>query len=214
MGVKLVSASSRFSLRICQALHNLAVADIILEPIDVPAISLECLSLPLHEAKWGPTIESRGAPSTAAGLAGGSKHEQAQNVNMYSRMHTPIPVLPSREKTLAYIIFFDSSSIDIPPEELGSVLAVRTGNSAYMAGIILSDPALSVPDHQVRHITGNIGQRGISLLVAPRNPQIRSRSNDWTLAKNEPYNGKREDSLQDTSLHLLFTKLEEGALNS
>jgi hypothetical protein len=210
VGITLVSASSRFSSRMCRALHSLAVADIVFEPINVPTISLECLSLPLHEAKWGPTIEPRGAPSTANCLANGSNDEQAQNLDIYSRMHTPIPALPGREKTFACMIFFDSGSIDIPPEELGGVLAVSAGNSIYVAGVILSDPAVSVPDHQIRHITGNIGRRGISLLVAPRNAQIRSLSNDWTLAKYETYNCKREDNFKDTSLHLSFTNWRQA----
>ena len=74
-------------------------------------------------------------------------------------MHTPICSLPTRQQALSCIIFFDSGSSDIDPEEPVEVLAVSTGNSSYVPSFILSDPAKIVPEYEFRHtvkLTGRL----------------------------------------------------------
>ncbi|KIW90064.1 uncharacterized protein Z519_09495 [Cladophialophora bantiana CBS 173.52] len=205
VGVSLVSKSSKFSSAMCRALHNLAIADIVFEPVTNPTIHLKCLSSPLHEVSWAPKIiprEGSMIPENDSDIV----PMQCRVLNIQSRMHTPICSLPTRQQALSCIIFFDSGSIDIDPEELTEVLAVSAGNSLYAPSFILSDPAKIVPEYGFRHIIGNIGRRGISLLVTHQDPQIRPLGDDYRMVNHAPYDSKREDNFTGTSFHLSFTE--------
>lgn len=120
-------------------------------------------------------------------------------------MYTAIPRLPSRQEALSCITFFDSGSININPIEIEYILALSSGNSIYITSKALSNPTKPIVNYKIRHIIGNIGPKGILLLVAPQNPRIRVLGNNYRLVKHEPYDHKRENNFRDTTLHLLFT---------
>ncbi|KAL3433952.1 hypothetical protein BDV09DRAFT_196314 [Aspergillus tetrazonus] len=75
----------------------------------------------------------------------------------------------------------------------------------FVAAVVLLDPFEQPAAHEVRRIVGNISQPGISLLVAPEKPRIRSRPNQYTAVLHASYDFKRENNIAGTSLHLSFT---------
>lgn len=114
----------------------------------------------------------------------------------------------TRAESFACVIYLDSGHIDLNPQHLDKVLAVSTGNSIYIAGIVLSDPSSPVVEHDIRRIAGNIGRAGVSLLVAPKNLKIRSLNHDYRLVTHAAYDSKRENNFTRTSMHLSFTSWE------
>ena len=112
----------------------------------------------------------------------------------------------NRENAFACIANFETGDMQISPEEFEQTIAIATENSIYVTGILLSDPLDRDSGGSIRHIIGNIGRPGISLLVAPVDPQIRPLSNEYNVVTHAPYDGKREDNFGGTSLQLRFTE--------
>lgn len=71
-----------------------------------------------------------------------------------------------------------------------------------MSSLIPFDPPAS---HDIRHILGNIGHPGLTLLVAPQEPKIRKPSDAFNVVAHAPYDFQRENNFTGTSLHLSFT---------
>jgi hypothetical protein len=101
---------------------------------------------------------------------------------------------------------FETGRINLPLDELSSVLAICVENFIFAAGILLSDPVEWPSGKNIRHIIGNTGHSGLVMLVAPNNPRIRPPSDDYAATQYDKYNLKQEDNFQKTSLHLSFTK--------
>ncbi|QGI92378.1 hypothetical protein CEK26_005447 [Fusarium fujikuroi] len=69
---------------------------------------------------------------------------------------------------------------------------------------LVHDPGEKVP-HLIR-ILGNIGRPGLTLLIAPANPMLAPLDEGtWRISNLNRFNGKTEDMLSTTSLHLSFT---------
>ena len=131
------------------------------------------------------------------------------DVNQFLNQFTlPVwtPMSLNREQTFACIAFFDSGELNIDPMKLKGVLAMCHQNSIYVAGVLLSDPSDRTPENDIRHIVGNIGRRGFSMLVAPQNPMIRPPSKDYKVINHHYYDCNREDNFKGTTLHLSFTE--------
>ena len=68
-----------------------------------------------------------------------------------------------------------------------------------------------VPRPSVIAFTGNVGRPGISFLVPPKEPMIRSRSiYDFRQILHEPFDGNVGNDFHDTSLHLSFTSAKSN----
>lgn len=173
-----VANSSRLTHATCMSLHALSRADEVFAHISSPTISLGCLDYPMWQVSWMP--------------------DQAE-------ANSNIPQSLNRQQTFACIAFFDSGNLNLDPEHLKSVIALSNENSIYVAGIALSDPSTPLPENEVRHIFGNIGRKGMSLLVAPKEPRIRPLSKDYRVVTHAPYDHMRENSFEGTTLHLSFT---------
>jgi len=113
--------------------------------------------------------------------------------------------LPDRNESFGCIALLDSGVVDLVPEDFSHAFALCSEDTIYVPAVVLSDPFVSVADHEMRSITGNIGRQGISILVSPVEPRIRELSNNYELVSHEPYDFKREDNFGATSLHLSFT---------
>ena len=111
----------------------------------------------------------------------------------------------SRAAAFACIIMFESGGIDIEPAKLERVIAVSAANSIFVAGVLLTDPTENLPRAAMKRVVGNIGAPGVSLLVVPEEPRIKSISYDYSAVMHAEYDRKREDNFQGTSLHLSFT---------
>lgn len=115
----------------------------------------------------------------------------------------------SKAQTFACIAMLDTGTSDFDPKGLNNVFAISSGNSIYVGGPLLCDPYEIGEHFEVRHIAGNIGRPGLSLLVPPPNPKIRKLTpGTWNQLNYCPFDGKQENSFSQTSIHLSFTAYE------
>ena len=115
----------------------------------------------------------------------------------------------SKAQTFACIAMLDTGTFNFDPKGLNNVFAISSGNSIYIAGPLLCDPYEIGDRFEVRHIAGNIGRPGLSLLVPPPDPKMRKlRPGTWNQLNYAPFDGKQENSFSQTSIHLSFTAYE------
>ena len=159
------------------SLKALAIATHVYLHLDGATISLKIVEAPLNKVPW---LTKR----------------EADRLN---------PRNLARPNTLACIVHFESGTLLLEPDEFDQTLAIASGNSIFVIGAIVSDPFENMAADSVKRIIGNIGRTGICMLVAPKEPQIRSLSNQYNLVEHAAYDGKRENNFKGTSLHLSFT---------
>lgn len=133
------------------------------------------------------------------------------NANWFKGMETP----SSREKSgsaytlarsFACIAMFESGGLNLDLEDLDRVFAMSSGNSLFVAEIVLCDPAQITPAFGIRRITGSIGRPGVSLLVSPKSPRIKDLSQDFMAIAHADYDVQREDNFRSTTMHLGFSE--------
>ena len=209
-GIFLISHAHRLQPDYCESLYAIDTASKIYRHLAGATISLKLVGRPLHSSAWFQNLLKR--------LDSGSS-TIPQTCNTQAPLLTPqrIP-LPDRLESFACIAMFDTGTINLDPQDFEHTFALCSEDSIYVPEVVLSDPSVLVPDHQIRHIVGNIGRPGISLLVAPYEPRIRSLSDSYNLVIHEAYDFKRENNFKETSLHLSFTDwtfpLETGGLRT
>lgn len=161
------------------SLRALAIASVIYAQFPSATIPLKISLKPIAQAKW---------------------------LSMESRMVSG-GILDSitRSEAFACITMFESGGINIEPSQLGRVIAVSAENSIFVASVLLSDPMDNLPQASMKRIIGNIGAPGVSLLVVPGHPRVRSISDDFLSVMHAEYDRRREDHFQGTTLHLSFT---------
>lgn len=183
---KVVSVSKKRSI----CLTALALATQVYYQLDGASISFKVVDSPLDEAPWLPTQ-----------IPGDNRKRIIEGEVFPSNLPATLPKL----NTLSCIAHFESGTLIMQPEEFEQTLAIASGNSIFVIGVLMSDPFDLVPEDTVKRIIGNIGRTGICLLVAPFEPQIRSLGEQWNLVNHAAYDKKREDNFKSTSLHLSFT---------
>ncbi|KFY32306.1 hypothetical protein V493_00322 [Pseudogymnoascus sp. VKM F-4281 (FW-2241)] len=151
-------------------------------------ISLEVLEYPLLEGHWTKLGETSGTVSMAHGTG-------------------LLLDCMSREGTLACIAMMQTGVSNIRPEELEGVMAMSADNSIFVAAALLSDPCEKPHPTKIRHIVGNVGFAGLSLMVTPaQSLKIYPRDKGVrVLPQSLIYEGERKDTFKDTSLHISFT---------
>jgi hypothetical protein len=164
-----------------KSLKALAVAADIFNVLPGATISLEVASNPLYKAHW---------------------IERVRPQSLQDDCH-----LLSRQNTFSCVTFFETGGVmNIPPDNLSQVLAMSIDNSIYVAAPLLCDPLERPHPHEIRRIVGNIGKAGLAFLIPPTNPLSRkAKPNEWDLINHLTFDGKAEDSFQQTSLHLALT---------
>ena len=112
----------------------------------------------------------------------------------------------SRAVAFSCIIMMETGNQNLDPRQLQSVMAVSVGDSIYAAAELVSDP-WSVTTDQVTRAHGNVGKPGVSLLVPPPNPKVRKpATNEWNVINHDEWDGRGQDSFENTSMHLLLTE--------
>ncbi|RLL96809.1 hypothetical protein CFD26_105475 [Aspergillus turcosus] len=111
----------------------------------------------------------------------------------------------ARANAFSCIARFETGLIDLDPGDIGTALALCSEDSIFVAAVVLSDPFDPPASHDIRHILGNIGHPGLTLLVAPQEPKIRKPSDAFNVVAHAPYDFQRENNFTGTSLHLSFT---------
>lgn len=62
-------------------------------------------------------------------------------------------------------------------------------------------------NHELKRVTGNVGQPGLTLLIPPDDPVVPAvEESSWRVISTSKFNGLAEDSFAHTSMHLLFTE--------
>lgn len=115
----------------------------------------------------------------------------------------------SRAQTFSCITLFENPTVNLDPRSLDQVIAISARNSIYVAMPLICDPFETIQPSEVRHITGNIGKPGLTLMIPPIKPKvINANMGEWKLVNHAPFDGRMEDAFQHTSLHLSFTKYQ------
>jgi hypothetical protein len=178
-----------------RSLKALGTASELYESLPGVTVSLKVIGKRLLDAFWIPSAFE--ANSSSDGSSASSSNQGPPSFQCDPKL--------SRTHAFACITYFESGSVNLHPHTLHSVLALCVDNSIFTSGLLLSDPWDLPRDNDIRHIIGNIGRAGITLLVAPKDPRIRSMGDDYRLVQHAPYDFKRENNFQGTSLHLSFT---------
>ncbi|KAF5646896.1 uncharacterized protein FTJAE_1894 [Fusarium tjaetaba] len=84
------------------------------------------------------------------------------------------------------------------------IMGLSFEDSIIVPASLVHDPGEKAP--RFIRILGNIGRPGLTLLVAPANPMLAPLDEGvWRISNLNRFNGKAEDMLSTTSLHLSFT---------
>ena len=120
------------------------------------------------------------------------------------------PFGPDRKTALACVAMFDTSSLDLDPKDLEDVIAISSANNIYAIEALFKDPSSLVDGHVLRHVVGNLGKSGLSLLLVPEDTIFRDPDLDtWRLVNHADFDGKLENNFASTSLHLALTGYEQ-----
>ncbi|KAK4059674.1 hypothetical protein Trihar35433_10721 [Trichoderma harzianum] len=113
----------------------------------------------------------------------------------------------NRAQTFACIAMFENRDVNLHSESLKKVMAMSAGNSIYVAMPLICDPFECPKENEVKHIIGNIGKPGVSLMIPPAPPK-RKKVDEyvWKHATHALFDGRLDDAFNHTSLHLSFTK--------
>jgi hypothetical protein len=118
----------------------------------------------------------------------------------------------SRASAFSSIAFFETGFIDLDPSQFDEVMALSSGNSLFVSDSLLRDPWDNRPNFTVRRVIGNVGRPGLSLLLSPREPNVREPDlGAWSVINHQDFDGKLEGNFAGTSLHLSLTGYEAPA---
>ncbi|MCJ1330889.1 hypothetical protein MMC10_007576 [Thelotrema lepadinum] len=191
-----------------RSLHGLSMASQVYSNLYDASISLKLVTSgsSLADAQWIPSARSSDEHQSSFGMVGrDGNHSQTLASH---EIIEPLPTALSltRQQTFACLAHFESGEIDLDPESLDLALALSTENSIYVAGVVMADPYECVPENRVERLTGNIGRSGISILIAPQNPEVRELKDCYNIVEHKQYDLQRENNFKATSLHLNFTE--------
>ena len=112
----------------------------------------------------------------------------------------------TRTQRFSCITAFESGSYNIPPEDFDNVAAISVANSLYVSELLLRDPREAHNIDNIRHLVGNIGKPGISLLLLANEPEMRTQDLDsWDQINHHPFDGEVENNFESTSAQLELT---------
>ncbi|OJJ69529.1 hypothetical protein ASPBRDRAFT_209089 [Aspergillus brasiliensis CBS 101740] len=198
-GVDLCTASFEYPVNLCKSLFAFDLAAGVYQNLTKATIPLTLVNKPLHECLWLPSPFYRKTST-----------EEIKHGNLFS--NNRVPFIPARPQPLdltqafSCIARLENGTSDVDPADLESAFALASGDSIFVAAVVLSDPFDSPAPHDIRHIVGNIGRPGLSILVAPQDPNIRKPTDSFNTISHLPYDFHRVDNFQATSLHLSFTE--------
>ncbi|ETS76647.1 hypothetical protein PFICI_12034 [Pestalotiopsis fici W106-1] len=189
----LMSNHNKPSTQYLASLRILELATHIYGQLHTATISPRIVTLKLNDALWIP-----------AGLRACVDSGDGESVRYQSAEDWAVGL--TRAQTFACIAMFESGRFNVDPGQLEEVVALGAEDSLFVAGILLSDPGSSDAASQVHHLIGNTGHSGMVLLVAPLEPMVRGTAYDPYSVKHRPFDGRRLDAFENSSLHLSFTE--------
>ncbi|KAI0861803.1 hypothetical protein F4860DRAFT_524134 [Xylaria cubensis] len=119
---------------------------------------------------------------------------------------SPLRVKLSKSEAFACIAMFESGGLNIDPVGLKEVFAMTSGNSIFVSSSLICDPFIQPLDNEIQRVPGNIGESGLSFLIPPPNPLVKSKTKtDWSVINHTPFKGELVPNFEKTSIHLLKT---------
>ncbi|KAK0614705.1 hypothetical protein B0T14DRAFT_499916 [Immersiella caudata] len=113
----------------------------------------------------------------------------------------------NRESALACLAYYETGNQNVPPSQLKDVFAMSVGDSIYIPEQLLCDPWEESSSHAFRRILGNVGRSGVTMLIPPIAPMIRSlHPSSWRVIQNSLFDHADQDFFGSTTLHLTFTE--------
>ncbi|KAI0416558.1 hypothetical protein F5X98DRAFT_179954 [Xylaria grammica] len=126
-------------------------------------------------------------------------HQEEKNAS-------PLRIKLSKAEAFACIAMFESGGLNIDPVGLKEVFAMTSGNSIFVSSSVICDPFTQPSENEIQRVPGNIGESGLSFLIPPSNPLVKSkRETDWSVINHHPFSGEFEPNFEKTSIHLLKT---------
>lgn len=193
--LKFIAEGEVHSEDLSRSLRALTVASTLFETFGDISVSPAVISTPIHLAPWVPEKSPRSVENLDLSCCAEDQ----------SLIRPDLLKSPTLMETFSCIAYLETGTAFVDPKDLRLVFALCCGNSIYVARRILTDPAEEVQNPEVHHLVGNVGRAGISFLVAPNRPEIREIGYNYRVVNHAPYDNKREDSFQSTSLHLSFS---------
>ncbi|KAH7126021.1 hypothetical protein EDB81DRAFT_889733 [Dactylonectria macrodidyma] len=72
----------------------------------------------------------------------------------------------------ACISYFDTGRLNIRPQHFINAMAISSADSIYVAESLLNDPSTPHTSRKIRHVIGNVGKPGLSVLGGVSEPMI------------------------------------------
>ncbi|PQE17678.1 hypothetical protein CJF31_00005357 [Rutstroemia sp. NJR-2017a BVV2] len=121
------------------------------------------------------------------------------------------PFKMDRGSTFSCISMFETGTLDLSSLFLTNVMAISSGNSILTLAALLCDPSNEPLEHEMRHLSGNVGKAGVAMLIPPAEPRaLKDDFGDWKVINHEPYDGECRDSFGGTTMHLSFSGYEQA----
>ncbi|KAG4274379.1 hypothetical protein FPRO04_09337 [Fusarium proliferatum] len=161
----------------------------VFESLPCLSVQIQCLEKPLLDAYWAKRKMGFGRYFSASSSGGSTPGKSPYSADS---MHCQI---------LSHLMCgYDIHESAIPLHMMG----LSFEDSIIVPASLLLDPGKKVPGFT--RILGNIGRPGLTLLTAPVNPMLAPLDEGtWRVSNLNSFNGKPEDMLNTTSLHLSFT---------
>ncbi|KAF1818579.1 uncharacterized protein K489DRAFT_384767 [Dissoconium aciculare CBS 342.82] len=202
--------STNHLLQYRTSLWNMAAAANIYKLMPHATINPSIFTRTLANASWAVTAE-QSAPPRAFDFR--LREWTTTLRDERKSLHT---VTLTREQTMACIAHFENAQTDLDPNILKDAMALSCGNSIYVSAALMCDPYECPRDYEIKHVMGNIGRPGLSLMIPPMDPRTRKQDEStWAHVDHHDFDGRFEDCYQHTSLHLNFTgyQLPVGGLS-
>ncbi|PQE24524.1 hypothetical protein CJF32_00007547 [Rutstroemia sp. NJR-2017a WRK4] len=179
------------------SLKAIASAAEVYKPLEGASVSLRVLQRTLGKSKWTQTA----AYHYLTHLSG--------------RWEFFSPFKLDRSSTLSCILMFETGTLDLSSKLLTNVMAISSGNSILTLAALLCDPYNEPLEHEMRHLSGNVGKAGVAMLIPPAEPRaFKDDFGDWKVINHEPYDGECQDSFGGTTMHLSLTGYEQAIVQS
>src|SRR5205085_1245224 len=76
-------------------------------------------------------------------------------------------------ESFSCITLLETGTVELAPSSLDKVFALARDNSLYVAKTLLQDPWTLRDSHAIKHLNGNVGKPGLTLLIPPPNPKMK-----------------------------------------